>query len=128
MWHNSSLVVQAKLAPLSVKKRLPRPWQAADLADSEPACGPGSSAGSSAELGSAKNPIFTMQAEPTVRSQVWRTVRTLAVMFVIISGLGALMEERGLSRGILNSPDMRPQLDGKTKFSDVKGVDEAKVC
>ena len=37
------------------------------------------------------------------------------------------MEERGLSRGILNSPDMRPQLDGKTKFADVKGVDEAKV-
>ena len=69
-----------------------------------------------------------MQAEPTVRAQVWRTVRTLAVMFVIISGLGALMEERGLSRGILNSPDMRPQLDGKTKFDDVKGVDEAKVC
>ena len=69
-----------------------------------------------------------MQAEPTVRAQVWRTVRTLAVMFVIISGLGALMEERGLSRGILNSPDMRPQLDGKTKFADVKGVDEAKVC
>jgi len=46
---------------------------------------------------------------------------------VVISGLGALMEEKGLSRGTLNTPDMRPTIDGKTKFSDVKGVDEAKV-
>lgn len=37
------------------------------------------------------------------------------------------MEGGGLSRGVMNSPDMRPQIDGKTKFSDVKGVDEAKV-
>lgn len=87
----------------------------------------GSNAAASALLGTSKNPLYMMQAEPTVRSQIWRTVRTLAVMFVIISGLGALMEERGLSRGILNSPDMRPQLDGKTKFADVKGVDEAKA-
>ena len=79
------------------------------------------------DLGSAKNPIYTMQAEPTLKSQIWRTVRTLAVMFVVISGLGALMEEKGLSRGILNTPDMRPTIDGKTKFADVKGVDEAKV-
>ena len=46
----------------------------------------------------------------------------------MVSGLGALVEERGLARGILNNPDMRPQLDTKTKFADVKGVDEAKVC
>ena len=62
-----------------------------------------------------------------MRAQLWRTVRTLAVTFLIISGLGALMEDRGLSRGILHSPDLKPQLDSKTKFADVKGVDEAKV-
>lgn len=39
-----------------------------------------------------------------------------------------MVEERGgLSRGILNNPDLRPQTDTKTKFADVKGVDEAKV-
>ena len=47
--------------------------------------------------------------------------------FVVLSGVGALMEERGLTKGILNNPDMRPQMEMKTRFADVKGVDEAKV-
>ena len=67
------------------------------------------------------------QAEPTVWSQLWRTARTLGVTFLIIAGLGALMEEKGLSRGMLANPDMTPQLETATKFADVKGVDEAKV-
>lgn len=58
---------------------------------------------------------------------MWRTVRTLAVAFLLISGVGALVEERGIGKGILNNPDMRPQLETKTKFADVKGVDEAKA-
>ena len=69
-----------------------------------------------------------MQAEPTFRAQLWRTVRTLAVAFLLISGIGALFDERGLGRGILHNPDMKPQMESKTKFEDVKGVDEAKVC
>lgn len=60
-------------------------------------------------------------------SQFWRTARTLGVAFVLISGLGALMEEKGLSRGMLANPDMKPQMETTTKFADVKGVDEAKV-
>lgn len=68
-----------------------------------------------------------MQAEPTFRAQLWRTVRTLAVAFLLISGIGALFDERGLGRGILHNPDMKPQMESKTKFEDVKGVDEAKV-
>ena len=54
-------------------------------------------------------------------------MRTLFVAFVVISGVGVLMEERGLTKGILNNPDMRPQMEMKTRFADVKGVDEAKV-
>ena len=78
-------------------------------------------------MGSSKNPIYMMQAEPTFKAQLWRTVRTLAVAFLIISGIGALFDERGLGKGILNNPDMKPQMESKTKFEDVKGVDEAKV-
>lgn len=70
---------------------------------------------------------FGVQAEPSFRAQLWRTVRTLFVVFVVISGFGALFEDRGLPRGILNNPDMRPQFESKTKFADVKGVDEAKA-
>ena len=68
-----------------------------------------------------------MQAEPSMRGQLWRTVRTLGVAFLLMSGLGALFEEKGLSRGMLANPDMQPQLETKTKFADVKGVDEAKA-
>ena len=78
-------------------------------------------------LGTTKNPLCTVQAEPTLRSQIWTSMRYVAGIFVVFSALGAFMEGGGLSRGVMNSPDMRPQIDGKTKFSDVKGVDEAKV-
>lgn len=46
---------------------------------------------------------------------------------MVLSGLGALMEDKGLSRGILANPDMTPTVETTTKFADVKGVDEAKV-
>lgn len=78
-------------------------------------------------LGSSKNPIHMLQAEPGFKIQLWRTVRALALGFVVVAGLGALVEDKGLARGILNNPDLRPQMDSKTKFSDVKGVDEAKA-
>lgn len=57
-----------------------------------------------------------------------RSVRMLGLAFLLMAGLGAMVEERGLSsRSILNNPDLRPQSETTTKFADVKGVDEAKV-
>ena len=57
-----------------------------------------------------------------------RSVRMLGLAFLFMAGLGAMVEERGLSsRSILNNPDLRPQTETATKFADVKGVDEAKV-
>ncbi|KAK9820213.1 hypothetical protein WJX72_007544 [[Myrmecia] bisecta] len=87
----------------------------------------GGAASSSAELGTAKNPLVMMTAEPSFRTQLFRTVRGIAVAFLVISGVGALLEDKGMARGILNSPDMRPQMEQNTKFEDVKGVDEAKA-
>ena len=44
------------------------------------------------------------------------------------AGIGALLDDRGVGKGILmHNPDMKPQMESKTKFEDVKGVDEAKV-
>ena len=77
-------------------------------------------------LGTARNPIYMMQAEPTFWAQLWRSVRVLGLAFLFMAGLGAMVEERGMGRGILNNPDLAPQHDTKTKFADVKGVDEAK--
>lgn len=81
---------------------------------------------SATALGTARNPLYTAQAEPGFWSQLWRSVRILGLAFLFMAGLGAMVEDRGLSRGILNSPDLRPQHDTKTTFADVKGVDEAK--
>ena len=78
-------------------------------------------------LGSSANPVYMMQAEPTFASQMWRSVRVLGLAFLLMAGLGAMAEERGLSKGIMNNPDVQPQMDTSTKFEDVKGVDEAKA-
>ena len=83
--------------------------------------------GAASQLGSARNPIYMMQAEPTFWAQLWRSVRVLGLAFLFMAGLGAMVEDRGMGRGILNNPDLRPQHDTKTKFADVKGVDEAKA-
>ncbi|KAG8051574.1 hypothetical protein GUJ93_ZPchr0001g30513 [Zizania palustris] len=39
----------------------------------------------------------------------------------------ALMEDRGISKGLGLSREVQPIMESKTKFSDVKGVDEAKA-
>ena len=89
---------------------------------------PTAAATTATALGSARNPIYMMQAEPTFWAQLWRSVRVLGLAFLFMAGLGAMVEERGgMGSRLLSNPDVRPQHDGKTKFSDVKGVDEAKA-
>ena len=83
-----------------------------------------------AALGSEKNPLYTQQLEPTFKAQMWRTVRTLGTAFIVLSGIGALLEDRGgMSKAILGGDSVKPQQDAhsKTTFDDVKGVDEAKA-
>ena len=84
--------------------------------------------GTSGALGSASSPIYTQQLEPTFRAQMWRTVRTLGVAFVVLSGIGALADDRGgVTRSIMGGGEKpKPTPETKTKFADVKGVDEAK--
>lgn len=85
-------------------------------------------AASAGALGSEKNPLFTQQLEPTFKAQIWRTVRTLGTAFIVLSGVGALLEDRGgMGKAILGGESVKPQTETQvTKFSDVKGVDEAK--
>ena len=83
-----------------------------------------------AALGSEKNPLYTQQLEPTFKAQMWRTVRTLGTAFIVLSGIGALLEDRGgMSKAILGGDSVKPQQEAhsKTTFDDVKGVDEAKA-
>lgn len=72
--------------------------------------------------------LFCVQAEPSFGSQVWRTLRTLGGAFILVTCLGTLLDDKGLGKSLLNNPDLKPQLQSNTRFADVKGVDEAKVC
>ena len=82
-----------------------------------------------AALGSEKNPLYTQQLEPTFKAQLWRTVRTLGTAFIVLSGIGALLEDRGgMSKAILGGESVKPHQNTQTTtFDDVKGVDEAKA-
>ncbi|KAL5228701.1 hypothetical protein ABZP36_016966 [Zizania latifolia] len=79
-------------------------------------------------LGTANAPIHMVTAETgQFKEQLWRTFRSIALTFLLISGIGALMEDRGISKGLGLSREVQPIMESKTKFSDVKGVDEAKA-
>lgn len=52
-------------------------------------------------LGTEKTPIHMVAAScGNFKEQLWRTIRTLAVVFILISGVGALIEDKGISKGI----------------------------
>lgn len=80
----------------------------------------------SSGLGTHKNPVVIQTAEPTIGSQLWRTLRTLGLAFIFVSAAGTFIDEKGLGNRITGNPDVKPQFHSDTKFSDVKGVDEAK--
>ncbi|KAK2970459.1 hypothetical protein RJ640_003668 [Escallonia rubra] len=78
-------------------------------------------------LGTPSAPIHMVTAEGGhFKEQLWRTVRGLGMVFLLISGVGALIEDRGISKGLGLNEEVQPSMEANTKFNDVKGVDEAK--
>ncbi|KAL6615049.1 hypothetical protein ACP70R_037319 [Stipagrostis hirtigluma subsp. patula] len=78
-------------------------------------------------IGTANAPIHMVTAETgQFKDQLWRTFRSIALTFLLISGIGALIEDRGISKGLGLNEEVQPSMESSTKFSDVKGVDEAK--
>ena len=52
-------------------------------------------------LGTASAPIHMVATEGgQFKEQLWRTIRTIALAFLMISGIGALIEDKGISKGI----------------------------
>jgi ATP-dependent metalloprotease len=89
----------------------------------------GAAAGGVGEyLGSASRPLYMQMQEPSGRAQAWRAVRSIGTAFVVLSAVGALMEDKGgPMRGMLGgSSEPKPAMTSKTRFADVRGVDEAK--
>jgi len=53
-------------------------------------------------LGTANAPIHMVTTEGgQFKDQLWRTFRTIALAFLLISGAGALIEDRGISKGTI---------------------------
>lgn len=51
-------------------------------------------------LGTASAPIHMVTADTSsFKEQLWRTVRIVVLGFLVISGVGALIEDRGISKG-----------------------------
>lgn len=51
-------------------------------------------------LGTPSAPIHMVANEGgSFKQQLWRTVRTLGLAFLLISGVGALIEDRGITKG-----------------------------
>lgn len=84
-----------------------------------------------------RHPIHVQIAQPPARNAVLGFVARAALFFVAFSAVGALLDERGIGRGLggiggatgSNSKHIQEAThEGKTvKFDDVKGVTEAKA-
>jgi len=76
-----------------------------------------------------KNPLYvSLNAPSTFREQVFKTVRVGVFLFFVVSAVGALLDERGMSRAIgLGGKHIQEAEGSDVRFSDVKGVEEAKA-
>ena len=62
------------------------------------------------------------------QAQLWRTLRTFGTVFVVLSGVGALLEQTGsggaggVARGLMggSAPGPQPSIESSTTFADVK--------
>lgn len=55
-------------------------------------------------LGTPSAPIHMVSTEGGhFKEQLWRTFRALGMSFLLISGVGALIEDRGISKGIIGN-------------------------
>ncbi|KAL2545001.1 ATP-dependent zinc metalloprotease FTSH 4 [Forsythia ovata] len=78
-------------------------------------------------LGTVSAPIHMVTGEGgSFKEQLWRTTRALGMTFLLISAFGALIEDKGIGKGLGLQEEVQPSMESSTKFSDVKGVDEAK--
>ena len=63
------------------------------------------------------------------KSQLWRTLRVLGATFIIVTAIGAVLDDKGLGGRLPGSgsgSNVKESTSSDKKFNDVVGVDEAK--
>ena len=76
---------------------------------------------------SSKDPLHVTMVEVGWKTQLWRTIRFLAVSFILVSAVGALMDDRGMSSRFGMNHTIHTAESSDKRFSDVLGCDEAKA-
>ena len=71
-------------------------------------------------------PLYVTMVEPGFKQQLWRTFRFALFVFLVISGLSAVFDDRGISSKLMMSTNLHMAESSDKRFSDVMGVDEAK--
>jgi len=79
----------------------------------------------------ARNPLFVkiQQSTSSPAGMFFNLLRTVIVAFIVISALSAVLDEKGVGRamGMNSSKHIQEAENSNVKFSDVKGVSEAKA-
>lgn len=75
---------------------------------------------------SVKSPMYVTMVEAGFKTQMWRTIRTFAVAFLVISALGALIDEKGVPGRSGPNSQVNMVMDSDKCFDDIKGAKEAK--
>ncbi|XP_014503391.1 ATP-dependent zinc metalloprotease FTSH 4, mitochondrial-like [Vigna radiata var. radiata] len=79
-------------------------------------------------FGTSSNPIHTVaRGRWNIKEEIWTTFRIFLYTFIVMCGLAALYEDSGIRKGLGINETLTPVMETNTKFSDVKGVDEAKA-
>jgi ATP-dependent metalloprotease len=72
-------------------------------------------------------PLYVSAVEASFKTQMWRTVRYCAGLFLLVSALGVVLEDRGMGgkAGGLGGGAGGPQpVTSDKTFADIRGVDE----
>ena len=75
---------------------------------------------------SSQDPLHVTMVEAGWKTQMWRTFRFLAVSFLLVSAVGALMDDRGISSRMGMNNTIHTAENSDKRFTDVLGCDEAK--
>ena len=76
-------------------------------------------AGGQGAGGTSANPLLISMAEPSMKEQLWKTVRTLAMAYFLLLGITTIMEERGLSRSSTAQHSVTQAAESSKTFKDV---------
>jgi hypothetical protein len=70
----------------------------------------------------AGQPLYVMVVEPGFKQQIWRTLRFAVLIFLGISGISAIFDDRGVASKLMMSTNLHMAESSDKRFADVMGV------